>query len=306
MAAAVVAIVAIGYFAFRDGKVAPGKPSAAKPSAIALKNGQGPEAALAIAKSLIADHKTPAKTKKRIHIAKISYSDREDLSAEDKRRLTAIQDALEKEDLPALIALLPEVAKSANDEVREEMVDALGWFGERAMLELLPFMADRNEDVAQSAMDNWTTALADVENQREKVALLESAMHVIRDEDGLESMIMELGDCDDVLAMQTIINLISSPNAKASRVAREHYEFVTGEPYVDVATAEQWVRENCELDGNGVDESRLDDNPESLNDAIVGESNKLLAEEEAAAAEEGDLDSSPTPLPQGAGEPLGQ
>ena len=222
-----------------------------QPEATARKTPQTALAdAVARARSLMAENRkgAPAAKKRRLGHQRISYSDREDLSPVEKRQLTAIQSALDAEDLKALLAVLPEASKSPNAEVRGEMVDALGWFGEEAMLELLPFMADRDEDVAQSAMDSWTMSLSEIENEREKATLVESAMLAIRDEDSLDSMIMELDDCDDLLAMQTVVNLIESPNPKAARVAREHYEFITGEEYAGFDAAEKWMAENYEIE----------------------------------------------------------
>lgn len=223
-----------------------------QPEATARKTPQTALAdAVARARSLMAENRkgaAPAAKKRRLGHRRISYSDREDLSPVEKRQLTAIQSALDAEDLKALLAVLPEASKSPNAEVRGEMVDALGWFGEEAMLELLPFMADRDEDVAQSAMDSWTMSLSEIENEREKATLVESAMLAIRDEDSLDSMIMELDDCDDLLAMQTVVNLIESPNPKAARVAREHYEFITGEEYAGFDAAEKWMAENYEIE----------------------------------------------------------
>lgn len=204
--------------------------------------------AISRAKVLIDKNKSTKSNKKRLTRTKITYNDRTDLSATEKRQLNAIQNALDKEDLAALLAVLPDASKSPNAEVRNEMVDALGWFGEEAMLELLPFMADRDEDVAQSALDSWTTSLSEIEDEKEKATLIESAMLVIRDEDGLESMVMELDDCDELVAMQTVINLIESHNPKAVRVAREHYEFMTGDEYTSLEAAEKWMYENYEME----------------------------------------------------------
>lgn len=212
-----------------------------KPAGITLAD------TVARARTLVAQNVTKAK-KKRAKLTKITYNDRDDLTGTEKRQLNAIQSALDQEDLAALLKVLPEASKSSNVEVRTEMVEALGWFGEEAMLELLPFMADRDEDVAQSAMDSWTTALSEIDNEQEKATLIESAMLAVRDEDSLDSMVMELSDCDDLVAMQTVINLIESPNRKAARAAREHYEFMTGEEYTTLEAAEKWMCENYEIE----------------------------------------------------------
>lgn len=244
--AAALAIGLIAYFSLN----AANDPASGKPVADDVRNDAANSGEIASpSKNNLRTKSSAAKNgmsgKRKLQHQKIAYADRNDLYESEKCQLEAIEDALEKENLSALAKLLPDIYGSTNAEIRSEMVDALGWFGEQAMAELLPFMADRDSEIAQAAIDNWTTALADVSDGREKAKLIERAMQIIRDKDSLESMIMELGDCDDVAAMQTIVNLIASENANASSVAREHYEFVTGEEYTDFAAAEKWVRENC-------------------------------------------------------------
>ena len=108
----------------------------------------------------------------------------------------------------------------------------------------MPFMADEDADVAQSAIDNWIMALADVEDEKERSQFVVSAMKILTDRDALDTMIMQLDDRDDVVGMQAIVDVIESPNKVASEVAREHYEFTTGEKYVNFDTASDWIAKN--------------------------------------------------------------
>ena len=112
--------------------------------------------------------------------------------------------------------------------------------------------------IARALVQEAGTLLLDEHTSNLDISNAYETMHIIRDKESLESMIMELGDCDDVAAMQAIVNLIASKNANASSVAREHYEFVTGEEYTDFATAEKWVRENCD---NGSEKDAESDSP---------------------------------------------
>lgn len=171
-------------------------------------------------------------------------AERDDLSPDDKRRMLAIDSALDEDDLEALLKALPDAAASTNAEVRSDLVDALGWFGKKAMLDLMPFMADADEDVRQSAIDNWNMALSDINSEKQKCSYIESAMTVLTDEDALDTMITELMDCDDRLAVQTIVNIISSGTKEAVKAAKEQYEFQTGEEYTTIEAAETWLQEN--------------------------------------------------------------
>ena len=169
-----------------------------------------------------------------------------DMSPEDEKRMDAISDAMDEDDFTAVTALIADVQTSTNAEVRSEMVDALGSFGKKALVELLPFMADPDPDVAENARDQWTMALSDITSERSKCKYIEAAMGILTDEDALDSMMTELTDCDDRLAIQTIVNVISSGTPQAVAAAKEQYEFITGEEYTNIADAEAWLQENYE------------------------------------------------------------
>ena len=171
-------------------------------------------------------------------------NDRPDLNPTDKKLVDGIKNALDGERLPDLLKLLPAAMASTNVEIRSDLVDALGWFGRDAMLELLPLMADPDEDVAESAVDNWTMALNEVDDEVEKSTSVEAAMKVLKNEDALQAMVLELDDCDDMVALQTLVNVIEGDNEVAAAVAREHYEFMTDEEYSGIESANKWLEKN--------------------------------------------------------------
>ncbi|MBO7482856.1 MAG: hypothetical protein J6U17_03085 [Kiritimatiellae bacterium] len=172
-----------------------------------------------------------------------SIDSRDDLTYEEKSILKSIEDAVDTDSLAALRKILPAAAASSNPEIRSELVDGLGWFGDKAVLDLLPFMADKDSDVAESAISHWTSAVSDVGEKR-RAKLVEETMKIITDKDTLEEIVDQLDDLDDVRAIQVCINLIDSGNENAAEVAREHYEFVTGEEYTTFEAAEEWLKEN--------------------------------------------------------------
>lgn len=184
--------------------------------------------------------------------------EREDLSAEEKKLMLDIENALDKEDLEALLATIEDVKVSTNTEIRSDFVDALAWFGKKGMLELLPFMADRDEDVAQSAIDAWTSSLSEISNEQTKANYVEAASSVLMDEDALDQMMTELFDCEEPVAIQALVNIIEGGGTpKAIEVAKENYEFITSEEYTTVEAAENWLREyaaenaEMEMEGDG-------------------------------------------------------
>lgn len=177
----------------------------------------------------------------------IEVEDDDDLPPAEKKLLESIEDALDKEDLAAAQALSGKAMASGRTEIRQAMVDTLGWFGVKALPELTPFLADADEDVRESAMNEWSMAVSQIEDDGEKIGVVEMAMHVLSDEDALEDISGEYIGTDEKLAVESLLRIIEAGGSeKGIEKAKETYEFVTGEEFTDRAAAEKWIKEEYE------------------------------------------------------------
>lgn len=173
--------------------------------------------------------------------------DDDELSPENRKLADTIEELLDKEDLKALCALSSRVMASDSAEVRQAMVDALGWFGVKALPELTPYLADADEDVRESAMNEWSMAISEIEDEAEKLGIAELAMNVLTDEDGLEEISGEYIGVDEKLAVESLLRIIEAGgSAEGIAKAKETYEFVTGDAFVDRESAERWIAEEYE------------------------------------------------------------
>lgn len=180
--------------------------------------------------------------------SKETEDDEDDGMTPEERKLAgAIEKALDEEDLVSVRALVGQAMASTNTEIRQSMVDALGWFGVKALPELTPFLVDPDEDVRDSARNEWSMAVSEIENDSEKISVVELAMHVLTDEDMLEDMSNEYIGIDEKLAVESLLKIIESDGSQEGIAkAKETYEFVTGEEFTDRAAAEKWVVEEYE------------------------------------------------------------
>lgn len=166
---------------------------------------------------------------------------------EEKALAERIEKALDEEDFELAVACAEEAQKCGDSEIRQSMVDTLGWFGEKALPELTPFLADADEDVRESAMNEWTMALSSIEDEGEKIRSVELAMGVLKDEDALEDISNEYIGVDEKLAVESLARIIEGGGSKEGvDKAKETYEFVTGDEWTDVAEAERWIAEEYE------------------------------------------------------------
>lgn len=180
----------------------------------------------------------------------LSLSDDEDddeRTPEERALAERIEKALDDEDFELAVACAEEAQKCGDAEIRQSMVDTLGWFGEKALPELTPFLADADEDVRDSAMSEWTTALSSIEDEGVKIRTVELAMGVLNDEDALEEISNEYIGADEKLAVESLARIIEGGGSKEGvEKAKETYEFVTGDEWTDAAEAERWIAEEYE------------------------------------------------------------
>lgn len=173
--------------------------------------------------------------------------DDDDLSPAERKLKDAIEKALDDEDLASARAFASQALIADNTEIRQAMVNTLGWFGVKALPELTPFLADPDEDVRESAMNEWTTAVSEIKDEGEKLGVVELAMHVLTDDDALEEISEEYIGIDEKQAVESLLRVIESGGSKKGIAkAKETYEFVTGDEFVDRATTEKWIAEEYE------------------------------------------------------------
>lgn len=174
------------------------------------------------------------------------------LTTEERKLAKAIEDALDREDFALAARCAPQALQSRVRSIRESMIDTLGWFGAKALPELTPFLADADEDLAESAFDEWSMALNDIEDDVEKIATVERAMQVLSNEDQLDDISNEYIGVDEKLAVESLLRVIEgggSENGIAK--ARETYEFVTGDEFESREAAEKWLAEEYEPPEDG-------------------------------------------------------
>ena len=187
---------------------------------------------------------------KRVKPAKVTLSlaadddDDDGFTPEERALSKRIEEALDEEDLKKAVACAKEALSCKNKEVRQSMVDTLGWFGAKGLPELTPFLADPDEDVRDSAMNEWSMALSDIEDDSEKIGAVEMAMFALTNEDALDDISGEYIGIDEKLAVESLLRVIEGGGtAQGIEKAKETYEFVTGDEFTSRAAAEKWIAE---------------------------------------------------------------
>ena len=186
-------------------------------------------------------------------------SDGKPYSEADQKIMAAADAAIDEDDLDLARSLAEQALVSDNKELREMVVDALGWFGEEAMSELTPFMSDPDEDVAEQATSHWKDALQEVSDDGTKAGIVELSLNALKNKEILEDVANELMDIDELAALQVIVNVMEGGNDAATEALREVYDSITGEEWTGVDAAEDWLQKNYTPPEDDDDEKDDDD-----------------------------------------------
>ena len=108
-----------------------------------------------------------------------------ELPPKDRSLAEAVQSALDNDDYDATIKAATKALNSTNASVRLHAVEALGWFGKKALAELTPCMADPDEEVAQAAVNAWEMGLSEIDSAKDRFDFSLMALTTISEKDAL-------------------------------------------------------------------------------------------------------------------------
>lgn len=245
---AVVTLAGVGVVVWQ------GRSGGASPKPAAVADGARAIAEVDRAASVNGSQGRPKKRTRKI------ADPRDDMSAADRALYDAVQEALDADDFARTRAAALRAYRSANPDVRLQAVEALGWFGEKALVDLVPMMGDANEDVAQEAANAWEGGLAEVEDTSLKLAFARTALKAISDANALTMIGAQfssaateyIDEVDEgteesldrrVDVLQSLVDMIGSSNNSLSDVGRDLYEEITGHNWINMDEAELYLKD---------------------------------------------------------------
>ena len=169
------------------------------------------------------------------------------LKPEERQMLDELNEVMCEDDLETVSLAAEEFAKHPTPVVRRAVVEAISWFGDKGLPDLAVFLVDEDEEVSSLAKERWSLGVQEVEDEQEKVTLAKLGMLYVKDEDSLSTFMGDLTSVDDDLKiMQALVDLLEEGTQEAAAVAREQYEWMTGDEWTNFDAAEAWLQENYE------------------------------------------------------------
>ena len=186
----------------------------------------------------------------------------EELPPAERKIAVAVQEALDDDDFKKILGPGRKALASANPELRKHAVESLSWFGEKALPEITPLMADANPEVAEMALDTSEDIVLNMEDRSLQFDAAAEYMKVFSsNEDVLSTFSGALTDAANELiepedpdrpadvakaaenrqhVVETLSEMIDG-GGKMAEECRDAYNFITGEDWINPAEAAKWA-----------------------------------------------------------------
>lgn len=189
-----------------------------------------------------------AEQKRRLaEIRKQMEAEWKSLTDEERQLLDELNEVMSEDDLATVSFAAGELSSHTNPIVRRAVVEAISWFGDKGLPDMAVFLVDADEEVAELAKERWSLGVQEVEDEQERVTLSKLGMLYVKDEDSLNTFMGDLTSVnDDLKIMQALVDLIEEGTPESAAVAREQYEWMTGDEWTGFDAAERWLKENYE------------------------------------------------------------
>ena len=182
--------------------------------------------------------------------------DEELLSDIQKSVLKDIQAALDADDIKALRKALSRFTASASKGglggyknvprvIRAAAVQALGWFGGKAAVDLVDFMADADEEISDDAFNQFEMALQDMEmSDHERSAIVKVTARALTDSDRIDTLLNALSDMRNSVKGDTVIAILTDGSDLVKAAMQEQMELYFDEDVKTIDDIKKWMAEN--------------------------------------------------------------
>ena len=188
--------------------------------------------------------------------------DEELLSPVQKSVLEDIQRALDADDVRALRKALSRFTASTSRGglggyanvprvIRSAAVQALGWFGKDAAVDLIDFMADADEEISSDAFDQFEQVLQDIDmGDAERAAIVKATARALTDSDRIDALLTSLNDMRNSVKGETVIAILAEGTDQAKAMMLEQMDSYLDEGIATEDDVRKWMAENPDDSGD--------------------------------------------------------
>ena len=154
-----------------------------------------------------------------------------------------LMDALDGNDMSAILAKARALINHPNPEVRQRVLDALDWVGSDALYDLADMLGDENSEISDAATESFWEQVADLPNDQAKLKLLEGFSNS-QDPEMLSHLAEELSEYHPYVAYDLIQSVLSASPGTLNEDIQWELEGMAGESFETAAEWKKWFAEN--------------------------------------------------------------
>lgn len=284
IAAAAVSAALVWFFGGTEGSLEPAPKKVEAPAKINIAEVASETKGTSEMKVVAEDVKGKATSKKKKRIV-VDFSKDDgsgthflpdvELTEKDRQTLISMQEALDDDNFNKVMQSAKDAMKSSEPAVRSKAVEALSWFGQRALPELTALMADSDSDVAEEARSAAESAVMGIDDSSMKFETALAYTQAFKGNE--EGMAMFIGTfalaANDLMAESEndpevcgkVIDAVSSLIAlggKCGKEATERYTEITGYDWAGEEEARKWAADPDNYTPPTSPDDEPDDEPE--------------------------------------------
>jgi len=171
-----------------------------------------------------------------------------------------LQDALDSNDYKSVKRVLSKFTAKASSgglggkvprSMRRKAVEALGWFGKEAAVDMIPYVFDLDQEVSSEAFSQFEMVLQDCEmSDYDRSEVVKSLLANLTDDDRIESLLNCLTDMRNSVKVATIKDILANGTAQAKAHMMDQMEFYTETDVTSVDALDKWAAMNPDDEGD--------------------------------------------------------
>lgn len=179
------------------------------------------------------------------------------LTPKQRAALKELQAALDEDDVKGVRRALERMIKKTSSDgslaglpvsMRSRALEAIGWFGKDTIVDLVPFLADADDDISDDAFDKFQMAVSECDDDREKSVIIATLMRAVSDEKQIDDMLNNLNDMRNSVKVDTIISILNDGTDNARKVMLEQLGDYTDSDVSTIDDLKRWAVENQDED----------------------------------------------------------
>jgi len=193
--------------------------------------------------SAVSDSRQPVQNPVERQIASTVDSQPAKLTLE-MQKAELMREALDVGDTRKALVIARGLVDAKEQKVLLRVVEAMEWVGKAAFPELTELADNKDEIVAEAALQAWDRVIDGVEDKNMRLSVIMKTARSLSRENLIDAVFLKLVDCDQIAALSALAEFVeTNKGAVANRCAKEIYAHLASEPWESAVRTAELIQE---------------------------------------------------------------